>query len=492
MASPADEERIRTRREHDLLGERDVPADAYYGVQTLRAAENFPLSDLPISHFPALIHALALVKKAAAIANHACGFLPDDKHEAIVRACDDVIAGGLDEAFIVDVFQGGAGTSSNMNVNEVIANRALEHLGRRRGDYAALHPNDDVNMSQSTNDAYPTAVRLAIMLSANEVAAGLEHLIAAFSTKAEEFASIVKIGRTQLQDAVPIRLGQEFSAYATTLREDEARIAEASHLFCEVNLGGTAVGTRLNADPDYAQRAVAELSALSGFRLVQSENLLEASWDTGAYVLFSSVLKRIAVKLSKIANDLRLLSSGPRAGFGEIRLPPMQPGSSIMPGKVNPVIPEAVNQICFQVIGNDLAVTLASEAGQLQLNAFEPVIVYNILTSMRLLARAMETLATRCIEGISANALRCRAGAEASVALAAALVPVIGYERSVEIAKKALATERTILEVALDEGLDKDLLGHLLDPAHMTGPEPKLDVRLSDASQPPRRGDATE
>jgi aspartate ammonia-lyase len=473
MIAPADQPAPGTRREHDLLGERDVPEEAYYGIQTLRAAENFRFGDLPISHFPTFIHALAMVKKAAAIANHACGLLPSDKEAAILRACDDVISGTLDTAFIVDVFQGGAGTSSNMNMNEVIANRALEYLGRQRGDYAALHPNDDVNMSQSTNDAYPTAVRLAIIMSSKEVAEGLALLISAFSAKAKLFADIVKIGRTQLQDAVPIRLGQEFGAYAVTLREDQARIAEAAQLFCEVNLGGTAVGTSLNADPCYAARAVAELSSISGIALVQSENLLEASWDTGAYVLFSGVLKRVAVKLSKIANDLRLLSSGPRAGLGEIRLPPMQAGSSIMPGKVNPVIPEAVNQICFQVIGNDLAVTMAAEAGQLQLNAFEPVIVYNILNSMRLLARAMETLATRCIAGITADEARCRAGAEASVALAAALVPAIGYERSVEIAKLAEATGRTIAEVALAEGLDKDLIENLLDPMRMSGAAPE-------------------
>ncbi len=310
MTSLSDGQAPRVRREHDLLGERDVPEDVYYGIQTLRAAENFHFTDLPISHFPALIQALAMVKKAAAIANSACGLLPLTKEAAILSACDDVIAGTLDSSFIVDVLQGGAGTSVNMNMNEVIANRGLDYLGRPRGDYAALHPIDDVNMSQSTNDAYPTAVRLAIIMSSREVAAALETLIAAFCAKAEEFADIVKIGRTQLQDAVPIRLGEEFGAYAVTLREDEARIAEAAHLFCEVNLGGTAVGTSLNADPCYAARAVGALSEISGVKLVQSVNLLEASWDTGAYVLFSGVLKRIAVKLSKIASDLRLYPAG--------------------------------------------------------------------------------------------------------------------------------------------------------------------------------------
>jgi aspartate ammonia-lyase len=460
---------IAFRREHDLLGERDVPADAYYGIQTLRAVENFHLADLSISHFPILVRALAMVKKAAAIANQRCGLLPEPKATAITKACDDVIAGTLDHAFVVDLFQGGAGTSSNMNMNEVIANRALEYLGHARGQYAFLHPNDDVNMSQSTNDVYPTAIRLAIILSRFEVSEGLDRLIAAFTAKAEDFAGIVKIGRTQLQDAVPISLGQEFSAFATTLREDRARVEEAANLFREINLGGTAVGTRLNADPIYATYAVAELSKISGVEFVQSENLLEASWDTGAYVLFSSILKRIAVKLSKIANDLRLLSSGPRAGFGEIRLPPMQPGSSIMPGKVNPVIPEAVNQVCFQVIGNDLTVTLAAEAGQLQLNAFEPVIIYNILTSMRLIARAMNHLASRCVDGITANELQCRRGADASVALATALIPLIGYERAVEIAKAALASGQTVLEVAAQAGLDPLLLARVLDPLSMTG-----------------------
>ena len=462
-------ETLEFRREHDLLGERDVPADAYYGIQTLRAAENFHLADVPISHFPELVRALAMVKKAAAIANHACGHLPEGKAAAIEKACDDIIAGKLDHAFVVDVFQGGAGTSSNMNMNEVIANRALEYLGHARGQYRFLHPNDDVNMSQSTNDVYPTAIRLAIILSRHEVSEGLGRLISAFTLKAEEFAGIVKIGRTQLQDAVPISLGQEFSAFATTLREDQARLEEGAALFREINLGGTAVGTRLNADPHYAARAVAELSRISGVDFVQSENLLEESWDTGAYVLFSSVLKRIAVKVSKIANDLRLLASGPRAGIGEIRLPPMQPGSSIMPGKVNPVIPEAVNQVCFQVIGNDLTVTMAAEAGQLQLNAFEPVIIYNILTSMRLIARAMNHLAQRCVDGISANEVQCRRGAEASVALATALIPLIGYERAVEIAKAALERGMSVLEVAAQAGLDPLVLARLLDPLAMTG-----------------------
>lgn len=458
------------RRESDSLGSRDLDPDWYFGVQTLRAAENFAISDLPIGGLPRLVEALAMVKKAAAIANGDLGLLAESKRSAIIRACDDVIAGDLRDAFVVDAFQGGAGTSSNMNMNEVLANRALEHLGRVKGDYAALHPNDDVNMSQSTNDVYPTAVRLAIVMSRVDLIEALDRLAAAFQVKAGQFAVIIKIGRTQLQDAVPISLGQEFGAFAATLREDRLRIEEAAALLREVNLGGTAVGTRLNAHPAYAGRAIDALVAISGERLEQARNLLEASWDTGAFVLFSGVLKRLAVKLSKIANDLRLLSSGPRSGFCEITLPAMQPGSSIMPGKINPVIPEAVNQVCFQVIGNDLTVTLAAEAGQLQLNAFEPVIACNILTSMRLLTRAMTVLAERCVLGIEANERRCRDAAEASIALATALAPVIGYERATTIAKDALNTGRSVRQAAVSQGLDPAVLDGLLDPESMIGP----------------------
>ena len=458
-----------TRREQDSLGTRDIPDDAYHGIQTQRAIENFGISGIAIGDFPQLIRALAMVKQAAALANRDTGLLGHEKCEAIVRACRDIMAGRLDDAFAVDVFQGGAGTSSNMNMNEVLANRALEHLGLPRGSYAALHPNDDVNLSQSTNDVYPTAVRLAIILSRTELLHALDGLTAAFQGKAEEFRDIVKIGRTQLQDAVPITLGQEFGAFAATLREDHDRIEEAAALFREVNLGGTAVGTRLNADPAYAARALAHLSAISGIELVQAGNLLEASWDTGAFVLYSGTLKRLAVKLSKIANDLRLLASGPRSGLGEIVLPAMQPGSSIMPGKVNPVIPEAVNQVCFQVIGNDLAVTMAAEAGQLQLNAFEPVIVFNILQSMRLLTRAMRLLADRCVSGVAANRAHCLAGAEASIALATALTPLVGYEQAAKIAKAALASGETVFAAAVREGLEPASLGRILDPRSMAG-----------------------
>ncbi|AHA98764.1 MULTISPECIES: aspartate ammonia-lyase [Brucella] len=457
-----------TRREQDSLGERDIPMDAYFGIQTLRAVENFSLSDVALNHIPALVRALAMVKKAAATANYKLRQLPKPKYVAIVAACDDIIDGLLMEQFVVDVFQGGAGTSSNMNANEVIANRALEHLGRPRGDYQTIHPNDDVNMSQSTNDVYPTAVRLALLLSQNQVQTALHRLIAAFEAKGREFATVIKIGRTQLQDAVPITLGQEFEAFAATLREDTARLEEVAALFREVNLGGTAIGTRINASHAYAEQAIAELSQISGIELKAAGNLVEASWDTGAFVTFSGILRRIAVKLSKIANDLRLLSSGPRSGLGEIRLPAVQPGS--------------VNQVCYQVIGNDLTVTMAAESGQLQLNAFEPLIVYNILSSMRLLGRAMTNLAERCVDGIEANVERCRAGAEESISLATALVPVVGYARAAEIAKQALASGQTVMEVAISKGLDASALTIMLDPLRMAFPPETHDKEAHHAS----------
>ena len=459
------------RVECDALGSCFVPRDALYGVQTARALENFRLSDVPLNHFPELVRSLAMVKKAAAIANHAAGGIPQPKFGAILAACEEIIAGHHHDAFVVDLFQGGAGTSSNMNANEVIANLALRTLGLPLADYGSVHPNDDVNMSQSTNDVYPTAARLAILLSCPALKLSLRGLIDAFESKGDEFASVVKIGRTQLQDAVPITLGQEFAAFAATLREDVDRLDEASRLFREVNLGGTAVGTRINASRSYAERAISELSNLSGEPLVAASNLLEASWDAGAFVTFSGILRRIAVKLSKIANDIRLLSSGPRVGLGEIRLPPMQPGSSIMPGKVNPVIAESVNQVCYQVIGNDLVVTMAAEAGQLQLNAFEPVMIYNILSSMRLLSRAMSNFDERCVRGIEADVERCRAGAEASIALATALVPLLGYARAAEVAKTALAQGASVRDVAISIGIESDAVERLLDPMRLAEPE---------------------
>lgn len=453
-----------SRTEVDFLGERLLPADALYGIQTLRAAENFRLGGRSIHAFPSLIRAFLLVKRAAAFANHATGQLSDEKFEAIARACDELSNEDFAAHFIVDTLQGGAGTSTNMNVNEVIANRAIQVLGGKPGDYALIHPVDDVNMSQSTNDAYPTAARLTVMLASEAVVAGLDVLIAALDDKQQAFSSIVKLGRTQLQDAVPITLGREFGAFASALREERARLIATARLFTRLSLGGTAVGTGINASPDYARLAIAELSRLTGAELSQAGDLMAASWDTGDYVSFSGALKRMAGTLSKIANDLRLLCSGPRGGLGEIVLPSLQPGSSIMPGKVNPVIPEAINQACFQVMGNDLTVTLAAGAGQLQLNAFMPVVMANLLNSSDLLAGATRMLAEKCVAGIVANAERCEELLQASVGIATALVPQIGYDEAAAVAKQALGERRRVRDVALSRGMDAALLDRLLDP----------------------------
>jgi aspartate ammonia-lyase len=459
------------RIEHDLLGDLAVPADAYYGVQTARARDNFRITGIPLSHFPNLIRALAMVKKAAARANRKLGNLPEPLEQAIGTACDEIIAGQWHEQFVVDMIQGGAGTSTNMNANEVIANRALELLGHARGEYDKLHPNNHVNLSQSTNDVYPTAVRLGILLSYADLTNAMDALCAALRAKGAEFAQVIKMGRTQLQDAVPMTLGQEFIGFATTVGEDVERVHELVRLFREVNLGATAIGTGINTDPDYAALVVAELSEISGEQLVLAADLVEATSDTAAFVTFSSVLKRIAVKVSKICNDLRLLSSGPRTGFGEINLPPMQPGSSIMPGKVNPVIPEVVNQVAYQVIGNDLTVTFAAEAGQLQLNAFEPVITFNTLQSMRILTRAMGVLTERCIEGITANEEHCRFLVTNSIGIITALNPYIGYQNATRIAKRALESGRGVTELVLEEGLLTVAdLDDILAPEHMTRP----------------------
>ncbi len=460
-----------TRIEHDSLGDMAIPADAYYGIQTRRALENFRISGIGLNHYPNLIRAFGMVKKACALANAKLGYLPQAKCDAITAACDELIAGKLHDWFTIDVFQGGAGTSTNMNANEVIANRALEIMGHGKGDYAHLHPNDDVNLSQSTNDAYPTAVRLATLLSHAELTRALENLAYEFRQRGVEFADIVKLGRTQLQDAVPMTLGQEFEAFAINIKEDVARGEEVVRLFREVNLGGTAVGTGINTDPDYSSLAIEELARVSGIDMLRAANLIEASWDMGAFVLYSGMLKRVAVKLSKIANDLRLLSSGPRGGLNEINLPPMQPGSSIMPGKVNPVIPEVVNQVCFQVIGNDMTVTMAAEAGQLQLNVMEPVIVHNTMSSLQLLVRAANTLTTLCVRGITANRDDCRKHVEASIGIVTALNPYIGYERAAQLAKEALKSGKTVRELTLEKGwVEADKLDDILDLAAMTQP----------------------
>ncbi len=461
----------KTRIEHDLLGEREVPYEYYYGIQTLRAVENFNITGIPISHFPDLIVALAQVKYACALANYELGLLPEALKDAIVKACQDIIDGKYHTHFVVDMIQGGAGTSTNMNANEVIANRALEILGYERGQYEYCHPNNHVNLSQSTNDVYPTALRIAFVYLTRKLISVLKDLIESFNQKGKEFWNVLKIGRTQLQDAVPMTLGQEFEAFAVTLSEEIERIEENTRLLYEINLGGTAIGTGINTDPRYQQLALKHLKEITGLPLVLASNLIEATQDTGAFVIFSSALKRLAVKLSKICNDLRLLSSGPRAGLNEINLPKMQPGSSIMPGKVNPVIPEVVNQIAFKVIGNDLTVTLAAEGGQLQLNVFEPVIAQSIFESIEMLINGIVTLNHRCIKGITANVDKCYSYFYNSIGLVTALNPYLGYEICTEIAKEALESGRSPYEIVIEKGyLTKEQMDEIFKPENLIKP----------------------
>jgi aspartate ammonia-lyase len=459
------------RSEHDLLGDRDIPSEAYYGVHTLRAVENFPITGTPISIYPDLVNALACVKQAAALSNHELGLLDEERMRAIVKACEEIREGKLHEQFVVDVIQGGAGTSTNMNANEVIANRALELLGHQRGEYRYLHPNEHVNLSQSTNDVYPTALKVAAHSGIQGLVDAMGVLRRAFEAKAEEFKDILKMGRTQLQDAVPMTLGQEFSTYAVMLAEDEQRLREASGLICEINLGATAIGTGINAHPDYAALVCRHLSKITGIELSTAPNLIEATQDVGSFVQLSGVLKRVAVKLSKTCNDLRLLSSGPRAGFGEINLPSKQAGSSIMPGKVNPVIPEVVNQIAFEVIGNDVTVSFAAEAGQLQLNAFEPIIAHSLFKSVNHLRNGCLTLEKHCVRDITANRDRLRAIVENSIGIVTALNPYIGYSNATEVAQEALVSGRSVYELVLSKGLlTKDQLDDILQPAKLTAP----------------------
>ncbi|MFZ7126888.1 MAG: aspartate ammonia-lyase [Desulfobacterales bacterium] len=461
------------RSEHDLLGDRDVPSEAYYGVQTLRGIENFNISGVTLSFYPRLIESLAIVKMAAARANCDLGLLPERIRDAIVAACNEIINGKLHNQFVIDMIQGGAGTSTNMNANEVIANRALEILGYEKGQYKHCHPNNHVNLSQSTNDAYPTAVKIALVKSNAKLVEVLNSLIESFRSKAEAFKDIIKMGRTQLQDAVPMTLGQEFEAYAVTLEEEIQRLEQNVQLFLEVNMGATAIGTGINADPGYSPCVIRHLREITGFEIVLAFNLVEATQDTGAFVMYSSAVKRLAVKLSKICNDLRLLSSGPRTGINEISLPPMQAGSSIMPGKVNPVIPEVVNQIAFKVIGNDLTVTLAAEAGQLELNVMEPVIVQSLFESIEMLKNGMNTLKYRCIDGIVANEKRCRELVEQSIGLVTALNPVLGYEIATQIAMEALVTNKGVYDLILEKKLmSVEELDRLLAPENMVRPRP--------------------
>jgi aspartate ammonia-lyase len=466
------------RIEHDLLGDRAVPAHAYYGVHTLRAVENFPITGTPISIYPDLVRALACIKQAAARANHELGLLDQVHADAIVAACERIRAGALHDQFVVDVIQGGAGTSTNMNANEVIANLALEILGRDKGDYAHLHPNEHVNMSQSTNDVYPSALKVAAWFGIFRLVDAMAVLRRSFEAKAHEFRDVLKMGRTQLQDAVPMTLGQEFSTYAVMLGEDEERLKEAALLVREINLGATAIGTGINAHPQYAELVCRRLSEITGIPLLTAPNLIEATQDCGGFVQLSGVLKRVAVKLSKTCNDLRLLSSGPRAGLGEINLPPMQAGSSIMPGKVNPVIPEVVNQIAFEVIGNDVTVSFAAEAGQLQLNAFEPIIAHSLFKSVSHLRAGCLTLAERCVDGISANRERLRRSVENSIGVVTALNPYIGYANATEVAQEALLHDRSVYELVLEKGLlSKEQLDEILRPEVLTRPRALIPAR---------------
>ncbi|UYM15218.1 aspartate ammonia-lyase [Endozoicomonas euniceicola] len=459
------------RTEHDLLGDAKVPNAAYYGIQTQRAMENFNISGVELSHYSNVPTALAMVKKACALANRDVGMLDAAKADAIADACDEIIAGKLHDQFRVDMIQGGAGTSTNMNANEVIANRALELMGYRRGQYEHLHPNTHVNMAQSTNDVYPTAMRLAMVLKHSELIIAAQSLKNACIQKAEEFKDILKMGRTQLQDAVPMTLGQEFKAFATTIGEDIDRVRDMAKLLCEINLGGTAIGTGITADSRYAPLAVKHLSDISGQNMILAGDLVEATSDMGAFVIFSGALKRMAVKLSKMSNDLRLLSSGPLCGLNEINLPEMQPGSSIMPGKVNPVIPECMSQIAFHVIGNDMVVTMASEAAQLQLNYAEPVLVYKILESIQQLTNGMFMLTDRCVKGITANADICQGYVDNSVGLVTALNPYLGYENSSRIATTAMRTGRRVVDLVKEEGLLTDeQLAEILKPENMVAP----------------------
>lgn len=441
------------RLEHDLLGELEVPESAYWGVHTARAVKNFNISGVSIGHYRSFVRALGYIKEASALANHELGELSTDLFEPIRQACIEVRDGKFDSEFVVDAIQGGAGTSTNMNANEVIANRALEIVGHKKGEYQFIHPLNHVNMSQSTNDVYPTAIKVSLIIELNALLAEMKLLRESFAAKASEFASVIKMGRTQLQDAVPMTLGQEFSTYDITMGEDEARIREVIRLLSEINLGGTAIGTQLNTPDGYARAVTKHLSQITEHEFLLAENLIEATQDTGVFVSASSVMKRVAVKLSKISNDLRLLSSGPRAGFGEINLPPQQAGSSIMPGKVNPVIPEVVNQIAFTVIGNDLTVTMASEAGQLELNAFEPIIARSLMMSITYLRRGCATLRTLCVDGITANVEYLRMTVENSIGLVTAISPRIGYENATAVAKEAQATGKSVREVVLQMNL---------------------------------------
>lgn len=465
------------RIESDLIGPREVPETALYGVQTLRGIENFEISKFHLNEYPLFIKGFAITKMAAARANHELGLLSDEQAKAIEQACQEILDGKHHDQFPVDMIQGGAGTTTNMNANEVIANRALEIMGHKRGEYQFCSPNDHVNCAQSTNDAYPTAIHIGMYFSHLRFIKHFEELIDAFSRKGEEFASIIKMGRTQLEDAVPMTLGQTFSGFAAILRDEIKHLNEAAEDFLTVNMGATAIGTGICAEPGYAEKCVAALADITGWDVKLSDNLVGATSDTSCLVGYASAMKRVAVKMNKICNDLRLLASGPRCGLGEFNLPAMQPGSSIMPGKVNPVIPEVMNQICFKVMGNELCVTMAGEAAQMELNAMEPVMAQCDFESVDLMINGFDTLRTRCVDGITANADRCREEVHHSIGVVTALNPVIGYKNSTKIAKEALETGRSVYDLVLEHGiLNKEELDTILAPENMIKPV-KLDIK---------------
>lgn len=463
---------METRIEHDLLGEKEVPANAYYGIQTLRGIENFnEISGITIGVYPDYVKALAMVKWAAAKANLELDLISKEIADAITNACEDIIAGELHDNFPVDMIQGGAGTSTNMNINEVVANRALEILGHKKGEYQYCHPNNHVNLSQSTNDAYPTSFKLAFIFMNKDLVYELKKLVEAFRAKGKEFEDIIKMGRTQLQDAVPMTLGQEFEAFAANLEKEIDSLNRISNLFLEVNMGATAIGTGINSEPEYSALCIKYLREISGEEIVLAQNLIEATPDAGSCVMYSSAIRRLAIKISKTCNDLRLLSSGPRCGINEINLPPMQPGSSIMPGKVNPVIPEVMNQICYNVIGNDSVVGFAAEAGQLQLNVMEPIMVHVIFSSIKMMVKGMERLRVLCVDGITANAEHCKDLVLNSIGIVTALNPTLGYEDSSKIAKRALKENRSVYDLVLEENLlTEEELIELLKPELMIKP----------------------
>ena len=457
------------RVEKDSIGVKDIPEEVYYGVQTLRAAENFHITGLNMH--PEIINSLAYIKKASAITNCEVGILEKKKAQAIVQACDEIIEGKFHDDFIVDPIQGGAGTSLNMNANEVIANRAIEILGGKKGDYTIVNPNDDVNCGQSTNDVIPTAGKMTSLHLLQNLKKQLLRLYDALNEKAKEFDHVIKMGRTQMQDAVPIRLGQEFKAYSVAIMRDIHRMDKAMDEMRTLNMGGTAIGTGINADENYLRRIVPNLSEISGMEFIQAFDLIDATQNLDSFVAVSGAVKACAVTLSKMSNDLRLMSSGPRAGFGEINLPAKQNGSSIMPGKVNPVLPEVVNQVAFNIIGNDMTITMAAEAGQLELNAFEPIIFYCMFQSIDTLGYAVETLVDNCIVGITANEERCRQLVENSVGIITAICPHVGYEKTADIAKKAINSNESVRSLILKENImDEEELSRILDPIHMTEP----------------------